>query len=74
MLHFPLSLMNRLNKTESAIFNLIFGLVALEGLTFIRIFIPKKLANLSLIILIRNNYTISLLIDVKAVVNSQSRP
>ncbi|KAH3889239.1 hypothetical protein DPMN_013290 [Dreissena polymorpha] len=27
----PLSLMNRLKKTESAIFDLIFGLVALEG-------------------------------------------
>ena len=39
MLHFPLSLMNRLNKTESAIFNLIFGLVALEGSTVSRVFV-----------------------------------
>ena len=34
MLHFSLSLMNRLNKTGSAIFSLYFGLVALEGSTF----------------------------------------
>ena len=34
MLHFSLSLINRLNKTGSAIFILYFGLVALEGSTF----------------------------------------
>ena len=34
MLHFSLSLMNRLNKTGSAIFILYFGLVALEWSTF----------------------------------------
>ena len=32
--HFSLCLMNRLNKTGSAIFILHFGLVALEGSTF----------------------------------------
>ena len=37
-----LSLMNRLNKTGSAIFILYFGLVALEGSTFHQIFFTSK--------------------------------
>ncbi|KAH3855751.1 hypothetical protein DPMN_098320 [Dreissena polymorpha] len=43
MLHLPLSLMNRLNKTESAIFDLIFGL----NLPKCLVFDPQKRHNVN---------------------------
>ena len=39
MMHFSLAFMNRLNKPESAIFILYFGLFALDGPTVSKIFI-----------------------------------